>query len=197
MIPLPKIQANFDGTDAFISKKQVTAHLTAINSCQVPLIKKEVIVDHTGPAIHRGRDGFENRRRGRRGAPSSRGWGSGVYTQVQAGSFNFSIIKYTELISVIWNPAVENMESLESESQLIVSHDFKNESVSSPLQETEVYSPKTILMEHRERSGTGVGCWTRKPGHAAINSQERSNSNRSSGGVRSHMKEGSLHFPIT
>jgi hypothetical protein len=99
--------------------KQVTAYFTAMNSCQIPLIKKEVVADHTCPAIHRGRGGFGNSRScGRRGTPSSRGRGSGsgVCTQVQAGSFEFSIISCSKLIAVNWNPAVETLESLESES---------------------------------------------------------------------------------
>jgi hypothetical protein len=122
-----------------------------MNSCNVLLIKKELIGDPKGPAIHRGRGGFENGRRGPRGTPSSRGCGSGVCTRAQAGLLNFSRIRYKELISVIWNPAVETSNLLESESQLIVSHDFQSESVSSSLQETEVYLLKKRSVWNIER----------------------------------------------
>ena len=174
--------------------KQVTAYFTAMNSCQIPLIKKEVIAHRTGATIHRGRGGSVTRcSRGRTCIPCSRRRDSvsGVCSHVQAGLFNFSIISNTELN---WNPVVETMKSLDFESQLIVLCDFQNESVRRPLQETEVYSQETIRLEHRKRSGIGLGCGTRKQCRTAIDRRRRSNSNRSSGGVRSHMQQGSVHF---
>ena len=89
------------------------------------------------------------------------------------------------------------MESLESESQVIVPHNFQNESSSTPLTEPEVHSQETIRVEHRLRSGTGRGYGTPKPGRAAIKSRGRSNCNGSSDGLASEsarMQEGSLQF---
>ena len=110
-----------------------------MNSCQIPIIKKEIKAGRPGATIHRGRGSGNRRSRWRRGTPYSGGRDStsGVSSHVR---LSFSIMGNTEMISVNWNSAVVILKSLWSKSQL---------SVSNPLQETEVYSQEMIHLENR------------------------------------------------
>jgi hypothetical protein len=136
------------------------------------------------PEIHSQKKirGHASRRvRGRRGTHSSRGRGSRseVRSQVPAGKLSFSIITETGFSSTNSYPALQIIECNESESQLIVPHNFQNESSTTPQQGPEVHSQETIRMDHRERSGIG---------RATIINRGTSNSNGSSDAVRSHVQ---------